>query len=367
MKRRDFVTTGLALTAITRCAGKQHIPSRSSGMGSRVFEPIKIGNITIPNRIVFPPITTNYSDNEGFVTQRLIDFHKHVAEGGAGLSIVGASPVRKDGGGSLFVMLDDDIYIDGLKNLFTTIKRNGSIACIQLFHGERNATNELSKTEIGELVTCFAESAYRAKTAGADMVELHGAHGYLLCRFLSPNSNKRKDEYGGSTENRTRFIREIVLEIRSRVGNEYPICCRISADEYVEGGLTLEESKVIARILVDSGVDAISVSAGISPDIWLPTKEMGRRCYAHLSRGIKETVDVPVICVGNILDLTDAEKVIQDSDADLAAMGRALIADPYLVVKTIEGKTNEINGCIQCRKCLSTVVNGMSCSVNRNL
>ena len=366
MRRREFIQAVISSTALTGCSFGRYNPRDNTH--KKVFEPIKIGNITIPNRILFPAITTNYADGEGFVTQRLIDFYKHVAEGGAGLTVVSATPVRKDDKYSTNIhMLDDDKYIEGIGQLFEAIKQNGSIACIQLFAGVKGVPEELSMREIEELVNCFAEAAYRAKTAGADMIELHGAHGYLLCKFLSPYSNKRKDEYGGSTENRTRFLREIVLEVRSRVGNEYPICCRISADEYVEGGLTLEESKVIAQILADSGVDAISVSAGISSDIWLPTKEMGRRCYAHLSRGIKETVDVPVICVGNILDLTDAEKVIQDSDADLAAMGRALIADPYLVAKTIESKTNEINGCIQCRSCLKTLGKGLSCSVNENL
>ena len=163
-------------------------------------------------------------------------------------------------------------------------------------------------------------------------------------------------------------MREILQAVRAKVGNGYALCCRISADEYVEGGLTLEESKEIARILADSGADIISVSAGIGADRFSPSKDVSRRCYAHLARGIKESVAVPVIGVGNILDLTDAEKIVQDGDADMAAMGRALIADPSLVAKTAMGKTDEIHGCIQCRNCLSSLVKStMSCTVNKNL
>jgi len=392
MRRREFVKTGLALSALTGCAGKKQVPSRGSGMGSIVYEPIRIKKITVPNRIVFPAITTRYADDEGFVTQKLIDFHRNIAEGSAGLSIVGATAVRKDG---ILLpkmyRLDNDTYIDGMKKLVKSIKKSGSIACVQLFHGGRktfsavtgvqpvapsplphpnlkDVPRELSVNEIKEFVKLFADATYRAKTAGADIIELHGAHGYLICQFLSPFSNKRNDEYGGSTENRTRFLREILFEVRQKVGDDYPLCCRISADEYVEGGLELEETKYIAQILVDSGIDIISVSAGIDGNGWAPDKNDGNRCFAHLARGIKESVNIPVIGVGNILDITDAEVLIEYGDADFAAMGRALIADPYVIEKSSSGKTDKINRCIQCRNCLSSLVKShMSCTVNKDL
>jgi len=362
MRRREFIQAGISLTALTGCSSGRY--NHLNSAPKEVFKPIKIGNITIPNRIVLPPITMNYADKGGFVTQRLIDFHKHIAEGGIGLSIAGATAVRKDGKIAVNTqMLDDDRYIKGFGQLVETIKENSSIASIQLVHsgrqisstvigkqpvapspipypGSKEIPRELSVLEIKELVDCFSEAAYRAKIAGADMIELHGAHGYLISGFLSPFSNKRTDRYGGNTENRTRFVREILEETRKKVGLNYPICCRISADEFVDGGLTIEESRKIAQILVDSGVDVISVSAGVYGSKYsiIPTKEQGRRCYTYLARGIKDVVDVPVIGVGNIIDLTDAEIVLQDGDADMAAMGRALIADPYLVVKTIGGK-----------------------------
>ncbi|MFC1651278.1 tRNA-dihydrouridine synthase [Candidatus Latescibacterota bacterium] len=391
MKRREFIQAAISSAALTGCSSGLYNHRYSEP--KKVFEPITIGNITIPNRIVLPPITMNYADDEGLVTQKLINFHKHVAEGGTGLSIVGATAVRKDGKiVSGTQMLDDDKYIENFGKLFDKIKQGGSIACIQLLHsgrqissavigsqsvapspipfpGSKETPRELSIKEIEELVNCFADAAYRAKMAGADMIELHGAHGYLICGFFSSFSNKRTDMYGGSIENRTRFVREILRETRKKVGENYPICCRFSADEFVDGGLTISESKEIAQILENSSVDVISVSAGVYGSKYsiIPNKELGRRCYTYIAREIKNTVDVPVIGVGNILDFTDAEIVLQDGDADMAAMGRALIADPYLVAKTKEGKTDEIKGCIQCRNCINTLSKGVSCTVNKNL
>ncbi|MFC1539717.1 tRNA-dihydrouridine synthase [Candidatus Latescibacterota bacterium] len=391
MKRREFIQAAISSTALAGCSSARF--NHRDSEPKKVYEPIRIKNLTIPNRVVLPPITMNYADGEGFVTQKLINFHKHIAEGGTGLSIVGATAVRKDGKivtGTQ--MLDDDKYIENFGKLFDGIKQSGSIACIQLLHsgrqissavigsqpvapspipypGSKETPRELSVREIKELVNCFSEAAYRAKMAGADMIELHGAHGYLISGFLSPFSNKRTDKYGGSIENRTRFVREIIEETRSSVGENYPICCRFSADEFVDGGLTIKESRNIAQILEDSGIDLISVSAGVYGSKYsiIPNKEQGRRCYAYLAREIKNIVNVPVIGVGNILDLTDAEIVLQNGDADFAAMGRALIADPYLVAKTKEGKTDEINGCIQCGNCSRTIGQGVSCSVNKNI
>ncbi|MFC1551824.1 tRNA-dihydrouridine synthase [Candidatus Latescibacterota bacterium] len=391
MKRREFIHTAISSTALSGCSLGRY--NHSNDISPKVFEPITIRNLTIPNRTVFPPITMNYADDEGFVTQRLINFHNNVATGGAGLSIVGATAVRKDGKiVSGTQMLDDDKYIEGFWKLFEAIKQSGSIACIQLLHsgrqisssvigsqpvapspipypGSKETPRELSVQEIKELVDCFADAAYRSKMAGADMIELHCAHGYLISGFFSPFSNKRTDQYGGSIENRTRFVREILRETRNKVGDNYPICCRFSADEFVDGGLTISESKEIAQILEDSSVDVISVSAGVYGSKYsiIPNKEQGRRCYTYLAKEIKKNVNVPVIGVGNILDIKDAEKVLIDGDADMAAIGRALIADPYLIAKTKEGKTSEISGCIQCGNCTRTIRQGVSCSVNKNL
>ncbi|MFC1552695.1 tRNA-dihydrouridine synthase [Candidatus Latescibacterota bacterium] len=367
MKRREFIQAAISSTALAGCSSARFNHRYSEP--KKVYEPLTIKNLTIPNRIVFPAITTNYADDEGFVTERIINFHQCVADGGVGLSIIGATPIRKDWRLLPNVqVLDDDKYIEGFKKLLDSIKQNGSMTCIQLIHsGEQISSSE---KEVEELVICFAEAAYRAKMAGADMIELNCASRYIIGGFLSPLSNKRNDKYGGSIENRTRFVREVLGETKKKVGENYPICCKISADEFADEGITIEKSRENAQILVDSGVDAIQIAAGSlyeSRYSKIPTKEQGRRCYAYLAREIKDAVDIPVIAVGNILDLIDAEIVLYDGDADMVAMGRALIADPYLIAKTIEGKTNAINGCIQCRSCLNTLGKGLSCSVNINL
>ncbi len=369
MKRCDFLKTCSAIIVGAEFSNRKCLFSSSHGLDIAVFEPILIKNLTIPNRIVFPAVTSKYADQEGYVTPKLIDYYKHVAAGGAGLSIVSATAIREDG--EFFPCgqrIDDDKYIEGLAQLVGVIKRNGSIAGIQLFHDKNETPGQLPVAEIEKIENSFAEAAYRAKTAGADMIEVHGAHGYLLSKFLSPLSNKRDDEYGGNTENRTRFFREILQRVRSKVGRDYPVSCRISADEFVDGGVTLDESKYVAQILVDAGANVINVSAGISADRIVPEKEYGRMCHAYLARGIKESVSVPVIAVGNILDLTDAEKVLQDGDADMTAMGRALVADPYLIEKTVQGKVTEIESCIQCKNCLRSMFKShLICSVNKRL
>lgn len=359
----------------------------------KVFESIKVKNVEIPNRIAFPPINANYADKKGFVTQRVINFYENIAKGGAGLCIVGVGGIRKDGKVTTnMLMIDDDKYINELKGLFMAIKQQGSIPSIQLIHSGRQTCKaitgsqpvapssipcpvmqetpkELSESEIRALVRLFGEAAERAKNAGAEMVEIHAAHGYLINEFLSPYSNKREDEYGGNTENRSRFLGEILKEVRNKVGVDYPICCRISAVEFVEGGVSLEESKKIAKIIEESGADLISVSAGVyeSMDKICPKKEDGRRVYSEISRAIKDSVNIPIIAVGNILSLQDAEKVLLDGDADMVAMGRALIADPDLIPKTKQGRVDEINWCIQDRKCMywTTGEPYMSCSVNK--
>ena len=246
MDRRDFLTTGTALAFCSGCSAGKQMPPGGRSLKGKVFEPISIKGVTIPNRIVFPAITTRYADRDGFVIPKLIEFHRNIAAGGAGLSVIGATAVRKDG---ILIsnmhQLDHDRFIQGMGQLCQAIKEQGSLACVQIFHGGRKTMSaatglqpvgpspiphpnyketprELPISEIEELTACFADAAARAKKAGADMVELHGAHGYLIAQFLSPFSNKRTDRYGGSTENRTLFLREILAAVRAKVGKSIP-------------------------------------------------------------------------------------------------------------------------------------------------
>jgi 2,4-dienoyl-CoA reductase-like NADH-dependent reductase (Old Yellow Enzyme family) len=359
-----------------------------------VFTPLKVRNVTIPNRIVFPAFQTNYATEEGFVTERVLRFYREIAKGGSGLVIVGCVAVSKDGAGATNgLQLADEQHVEGFAKLFSEVTSYGSVAAAQLIHFGRQTLSaitghplvaasaipcpvmqemprELSVGEIQRIEDGFATAALRAKTAGAAMVEIHAAFGYLLGGFLSPYSNKRTDNYGGNRENRTRIVREIIEKMRSAI-SDMPICCRISADEFVDGGLTLKEMKKIAPMLVDAGIDLISVAAGVyqSMNHMVPTKEMGAGVHVPLAAGIKAVVDVPVICAGNILNLELADKIVAEGNANLVAMGRAQVADPHLVKKSKNGQFDEITECDWCNRCMYWITGepAMSCPKNLEL
>jgi len=227
---------------------------------------------------------------------------------------------------------------------------------------------ELTMVEVEDLVKKFVEGARRAKMAGFDAVEIHGAHGYLINSFMSPYTNKRIDKYGGSFEGRMRFPLEIIEGIRKVVGEDFPIIFRLSGDEFVDGGLTIEDTKKIAKVLEDTSVNAIDVSAGIyeSIDMLIQPMYYERGCIVYLAEKIKKSVNIPVITVGRINDPILAEKVLQEGKADFVAIGRGLIADPEFAKKTREGRLNEIRKCIACNYCISRILGRrrLACTVN---
>jgi 2,4-dienoyl-CoA reductase-like NADH-dependent reductase (Old Yellow Enzyme family) len=359
-----------------------------------VFKPLEVRGVTIPNRIVFPAFQTNYATEAGFVTERVMRFYREIARGGSGLVNIGCIAVSNDGAGATNVLqLTDERHEEGLAKLFQEVKSYGTITAAQLIHFGRQTLSaitgqplvaasaipcpvmqetprELSEEEIRGIEDDFAQAALRAKTAGADMIEIHAAFGYLLGGFLSSYSNTRTDRYGGDLENRTRIVRETVEKVRSAVG-DLPIGCRICAEEFVEGGLTLEETKKIAPLLVDAGIDLISVAAGVyqSMNHMVPTKEMGEGVHVPLAASIKEVVDVPVICAGKILNLQFADALIAEEKADLVAMGRAQVADPYLVTKTRNGLRDSIVACDCDNECMYWMTGepAMSCPKNPHL
>jgi 2,4-dienoyl-CoA reductase-like NADH-dependent reductase (Old Yellow Enzyme family) len=363
-------------------------------MFERVFTPVEVRSVKIPNRIVFPAFQTNYATEEGFVSERVLHFYREIAKGGTGVVIVGCIAVSKDGAGATNVLqLTDEQHVEGLAKLFAEVKSYGSIAAAQLIHFGRQTLSvitghplvaasaipcpvmqetprELSVEEIHRIEDDFVTAALRAKTAGADMVEIHAAFGYLLGGFLSPYSNTRTDNYGGNRENRTRIVREIIEKMRSAVG-DMPLCCRISAEEFVDGGLTLEETQKIAPMFVDAGVDLISVAAGVyqSMNHMVPTKEMGEGVHVPLAAGIQAVVDVPVICAGNILKLELADRIIAEGKADLVALGRAQVADPHIVNKSKNGQFDSIVECDWCNQGMYWVTGepAMSCPKNPHL
>ncbi len=340
-----------------------------------IMSPITIGSLKISNRIVFPAVNTGYTEPDGTISPKMSHFYGKLALGGVGLIIVGATGVSSQGKFfSESPCINNDRVLKGLAGVFRTIHDYGSIAAIQIGHGGRQnraALNgmplvapspipcpvlkikprALSVEEIKRIEDQFADGTARARKAGADMVQFHGAHGYLIHQFLSPQSNKRTDQYGGSLENRMRFLLSIVKKSREKAGSDFPLSCRINGDDYQEGGLTLDDAKHIARALVQEGVQLIDVSGGVRLSWDAREKAMAAGDFRRLARGIRETVDVPVGCVGMITDLRTAEEIINKGTADMVAMARALIADPELIQKSLRGDFDSISPCIRCDIC----------------
>lgn len=358
----------------------------------KLFEPIKIGRVEIRNRIVMPAMSTNFSNPDGSISQRQIHYYARRANGGVGLIITEALCVESAVGklSPIQPCIDHDKFIAGLNELVEEVKFHGSRIAAQLHHAGRRAQwidhgqpvsasdhlltpsgvrpRALSKEEISALVDRFSKAALRAKMAGFDAVEMHGAHGYLIAQFLSPHTNKRTDEYGGGVEGRARFALEIVERSRERIGSDFPIIFRISAEEFIEGGLTLGEAKTITKKLEDGGVDAIHVSAGaFESRHWTSAPPAIQAGYlVQYAAEIKKAVGVPVIAVGRINSPELAEKIIEEGKADLVAMGRALIAEPDLPRKAMEGDLEGMRKCIGCNRCLTRFGDMLhiKCSIN---
>lgn len=362
-------------------------------MMRRLFEPIKIGRMELKNRMVMAPMVTQYTHPDGTVSDRLVEYYARRARGGVGLVIVEMAAVEKEGiAFSNQLRIDEEKYWRGLKILASRIQAEGAKAALQIHHAGRQSSarasgrkpvapspipcplmgempEELSAEGIDTLVEKFGEGGGRAKELGFDAVEIHGAHGYLICQFLSPLSNRRQDEYGGDLNGRSRFAREILRSVRRRVGPGFPVFFRLSGEEHVEGGLTLEETPGMARLLEQAGADAIHVSAGCYGAFEWVVQPMwfSRGCLVEAARWIKQSVNIPVVAVGRINDVQLAEGILRENKADLIAMGRPLIADPDLPLKAMEGREREIRKCLACNACISEVfyqAHPLVCSIN---
>jgi 2,4-dienoyl-CoA reductase-like NADH-dependent reductase (Old Yellow Enzyme family) len=327
----------------------------------------------LKNRMVMAPMGTKHADRDGRVNDTIMDYFEARAKGGAGLIIVEATLVDPTGRGyENLLEITDDSFILGLHELVEVIHRHGAKAALQLQHCGRLARSkwtgrqpvapspiaaaggelprELTIEEIKEIIACFARAAVRAKRAGFDGVEIHGAHGYLIDQFLSPSSNKRKDLYGGDLSNRARFLIEIIEAVKKTVGDGYPVWCRINGMEYgVKEGTTLEMAKETARLAEKAGADAIHVSAfgPEAPQNLVPPGPVSGGVLAHLGQGIKEAVKVPVILVGRMTPEA-GERILAEGKADLVSFGKALLADPEIPDKVASGTVEDIRPCILC-------------------
>jgi len=342
----------------------------------KLFEEGQIGNMRICNRIVMPPMGTNLASETGAVTQAMVHYYRERAKGGAGLIITEINSVDTPQGYAISNQLSihNNSYIAGHNELVEAVKEHGAKIITQLHHAGRQTTpentfglqpvapsavpdpylkitpRELTVSEIEDIIEKFVKAAVRAQSAGYDGVELHGAHGYLIGQFMSPFSNKRADLYGGDLDGRMRFPLEIIKGIKQEAGENFAIVFRYSADEFVEGGIHLDEAKQIARVLQNAGVDALDISSGVyasMPTILEPMSyPEGWRVY--LAEEIKKEVQIPVITVGVIRSPETAESILAEGKADFVALGRTLIADPEWPLKAMEGRTEEIRKCITC-------------------
>jgi len=340
-----------------------------------LFSPIKIGKMEVRNRIVMPPMSLGYGGElDGTVTERGIHYYEARAKGGVGLVIVEATAVN-DARKHLPISpgLFDDKQIPSWRKLAKAVHGHGAKLATQLMDGGpeslsflsgvqptgpspvagrtfRQTPRELSIEEIEGVIDDFAEAVRRGREAGLDAIEIHATHGYaMIGSFLSPFFNKRTDVYGGSLEGRLKLLVEILKRIKVRAGRDFPIIVRISGDDRVPGGRTLEETQFIAPILVEAGVDAFEVSGGTIPTtFWavVPPSGTPLALNAPFAEAIKRVVSVPVICVGRINSPQLAEFILASGKADLVSMGRALIADPELPNKAAAGNFEDIAPCV---------------------
>lgn len=343
----------------------------------RLFEPGRIGTLSVKNRIIASPMERNYCTAEGRVTQRYVDYMAARARGGAGLQYTEATYVDPRGKGRTLQMgLHKDDLVPDFARLVAAVHREGGVVGPELNYGGRvvqpwvsglesyapsvvpyagaggYAPHALERDEIVEIVQRFGDAARRAAEAGCDFIGLHGAHGYLLSQFLSPWCNKRMDDYGGDLAGRLRFPLEVIAAVRAATGNALPILYRISGDEHQENGLTLSDVCAMAPRLVAAGVDLVDVSAGMYETNWWITQpmEMPQGVLAPLAREVRKHVDVPVSVSGRITDPSVAEHLIASGVSDFVTLGRALHADPEFPAKARAGRTGEICTCIACNQ-----------------
>jgi 2,4-dienoyl-CoA reductase-like NADH-dependent reductase (Old Yellow Enzyme family)/thioredoxin reductase len=344
---------------------------------SHLLSPIDIRGLRLENRVVMPPMGTNLGARDGTVSDELVAYMKRRADAAPGLIIAEIAAVHESGALiNTELGIHDDRFIPGLARLARTIHDGGARAAIQLHHGGREcffhlsegkalgpsavpsliygvAPREMGIDDLRMIREAFGAAAVRAREAGFDMVEIHAAHGYLLCQFLSPLANRRQDEYGSTMENRARFVREVIAEVRQRVGDGFPISVRLSVDESIRGGYTPEDILPVIPGFVAAGADVIHASLGTygSPaGVTSAPVEFEPGFNAWRARKVKEVVRVPVITVGRFTDPALADAVIARGDADLVSFGRQFLADPDFLVKARQGRDADIRRCIACNQ-----------------
>jgi len=365
---------------------------------SALYQPARLGRLHLRNRLFQAPMHTRFASDSGEITERLIEYHAARARGGVAFITLENTAVNWTEGRAAGnpVRLDDDRYITGMHHLVEAVHREGVLMATQLHHAGRQnmSTNvdtrvpvapspvqskvggdpprALSIPEIQRIVEEFAEAARRTVGAGFDAVEIHGSHGYLLTQFLSPNTNLREDEYGGSFENRARMPLEVVRAVREAVGPDFPIIYRISVEERTEGGMGVEEGVEFCA-LIEPYVDAIHATAGIyeSMDTIFTMQGTPPGSLLPLAQAVKARVNVPVIGISRLgWALEEAARLVESGELDFVAMARTQLADPELPRKTRRGEHTRVRRCIACNECVGGFLfNGwaVQCVINPEL
>ena len=358
----------------------------------RLFTPIQIGSLTLKNRIVMPAMHHLYTEN-GYATPRFNEYYWKRVEGGAGLIIVGSCRFDGYGAKANSMSLAEDSTIPGWQEFTRGVHDRGGKVAVQLYHAgrympkadvpcgkdalspsatfasyTRETAPEMSRQQIFDLLEDYAAGARRAVEADFDAVEISASSGYLLCQFLSPLTNLRTDEFGGSFENRCRFPLMVIEKVKAVLGDKTPLILRLGADDFVSGSNTLEDSMAFAPLAQQAGVDLFNVTGG-----WHETKipqltgDLPRGGLSYLGKGIRSVVSVPVMMCNRVTDPTTAEKLLALGRADLVGFGRPLIADPDLPNKALAAQAEQIRPCMACNQgCLANTFfdRPITCLVN---
>ena len=359
---------------------------------SILFEPANIETIEIKNKFVRSATAEGTADANGVVGNELFDIYRNLAKGGVGLIITGHAYVQPNGRASGDQMgIHNDKLIPRLRKLADAVHEASSDCriAVQIAHAGRQAARivrdpvapsaipervtgtiprEMSEVDIQECIDAFADAAWRVKRAGFDGVQLHGAHGYLISAFNSPHTNRRTDKWGRSLENRMRFLIETYRRVRAEVGDDYPVMVKLNAEDFVDGGIEIGESVLIARTLSEEGIDAIEVSGGMyeSPRRRSTTRMRIRNpeqeaYFLPNTEKIKEAVgNTPVMAVGGMRSVSIMADIIKEGKADFISLCRPLIREPDLPNRIKDGKLKA--DCISCNGCMSSRVDTLRCT-----
>ncbi|MFQ6070167.1 MAG: NADH:flavin oxidoreductase [Candidatus Aminicenantales bacterium] len=357
-------------------------------MKSVLFTPFRIGQLKVENRFVRCATHDFMASKEGFITERQVSLFKKLAQGEVGLIITGHAYIHPSGKASPFqIAVDSDAFVEGLKKITDAVHNYPSRILLQLSHAGRQTRpslcsctplapspvyepnfkvkpKEMSEDEIEEVIEAFIKAAGRAREAGFDGVELHAAHGYLLSSFISPFTNRRKDRWGGSIVNRSRIIIEILRGIKKQQGKNFPVIIKLNSSDFFPGGLEIEESLKIAKILDEEGIDGIEVSGGMAEagkgSVWKGVRSEEEEGYfvENASR-IKSSLTVPVFGLGGLRTFSVMDGLVRKGKVDFISMSRPFIREPFLVKKF---RTQEIDksDCISCNRCFN--LRGIRCA-----